>query len=74
MSSIHLLIGLGEGLATAAVLYFVKQYQPSLLTDYRNGMGGKTGSYRKAALIFLSIAAVLGVAFTWIASVVPRRP
>lgn len=71
MSSIHLLIGLGEGLATAAVLYFVKQYQPSLLTDYRNGTGGKTGSYRKAALIFLSIAAVLGVAFTWIASSYP---
>ena len=71
MSSIHLFIGLGEGLATAAVLYFVKQYQPSLLTDYRRSTGDKTLSYRKAAIVFLSIAAVLGVAFTWIASSYP---
>lgn len=71
MSSIHLFIGIGEGIATAAVLYFVKQYQPSLLAGYRSATGGKTGGYKKAALIFLGIAAVFGIAFTWIASSYP---
>lgn len=68
MTSIHLFIGIGEGLATAAVLYFVRLYQPSLLAGYRSVAGTHAGNYRRAAWIFLGVAVVLGVAFTWIAS------
>ncbi len=70
MCSIHLFIGLGEGLATGAVLYFVKSYKPDMLISYRNAdrnvSSGK--SYRKAALIFICGALLLGGLFTWIAS------
>jgi len=71
MTSIHFFIGIGEGIATAAVLYFVKLYQPSLLAGYRRETGKSAGNYKRAALVFLGIAVVLGVAFTWIASANP---
>lgn len=73
MTSIHFFIGIGEGIATAAVLYFVKLYQPSLLAGYRRETGKSAGNYKRAALVFLGIAVVLGVAFTWIASGKSRR-
>lgn len=71
MTTIHFFIGIGEGIATAAVLYFVKTYQPSLLAGYRTETGKHAGNYKKAALVFLGIAVVLGAAFTWIASAYP---
>ncbi len=71
MTSIHFFIGIGEGIATAAVLYFVRLYQPSLLSGYRIEKGLGAGNYKKAALVFLGIAVVLGVAFAWIASSYP---
>lgn len=71
MTTIHFFIGIGEGIATAAVLYFVKTYQPSLLAGYRAETGKHAGNYKKAALVFLGIAVVLGAAFTWIASAYP---
>lgn len=36
MLPIHLPIGIGEGLATAAVLYFVQKYRPELLMQVRS--------------------------------------
>lgn len=68
MTSIHLFIGIGEGLATAAVLYFVLRYKPSLLKCRAEAGAGHRGHYGKAAIVFISIALLLGVAFTWIAS------
>ena len=68
MTSIHLFIGIGEGLATAAVLYFVLRYKPSLLECRAEAGAGPRGHYGKAAIVFISIALLLGVAFTWIAS------
>lgn len=68
MTSIHLFIGIGEGLATAAVLYFVLIYKPSLLECRAEAGAGHRGHYGKAAIVFISIALLLGVAFTWIAS------
>lgn len=68
MTSIHLFIGIGEGLSTAAVLYFVLRYKPSLLECRAEVGAGHRGHYGKAAIVFISIALLLGVAFTWIAS------
>ena len=68
MTSIHFFIGIGEGVATAAVLYFVKSYKPSLLIDYRETRGAGTGGYRHAAIVFILIAVLLAGVFTWIAS------
>lgn len=72
MCSIHLFIGLGEGLATAAVLYFVKSYKPDLLAANRaTGTASANSSYKKAAWIFMGTAMLLGLLFTWIASSYP---
>ncbi len=71
MTTIHFFIGIGEGLATAAVLYFVKLYQPALLAGDRADARRQPGDYRRVAWAFLGIAAVLGGAFAWIASAYP---
>lgn len=67
MTGIHLLIGLGEGVATAAVLYFVMRYRPALLRDGQNADRDRH-STRRVMAWFLGAAIVLGGAFTWIAS------
>lgn len=65
MAGIHLLIGLGEGVATAAVLFFVRKYRPSLLAV----PGGAAGDSRRPVIAwFLGLAILLGGTFTWIAS------
>lgn len=71
MTSIHFFIGIGEGLATAAVLWFVKLYRPSLLIGYRRAERKGIGDYRRAALVILGVALVVGGAFAWIASANP---
>lgn len=72
MCSIHLFIGLGEGLATAAVLYFIKSYKPDLLASNRIGRTAPADSnYKKSALIFMGVALLLGGLFTWLASSYP---
>lgn len=68
MTMIHLLIGIGEGVATAAVLYFVKSYRPSLL--YSAAGEPKRGSGKTLAIIG-GVAAVLAATFSWIASTHP---
>lgn len=74
MAAIHLAIGVCEGVATAAVLYFVASYQPDILsflqaktTDEFTG-SVSSGKTRRIILIILSAAIILGAAFTWIAS------
>lgn len=71
MTLIHLFIGIGEGVATAAVLGFVRQYQPSLLSEYRTTHHERMYNYKRALWIFGIFALVLGGCFAWIASSYP---
>lgn len=70
MLPIHLAIGIGEGLATASVVYFIQRYRPELL---RRTNPGESAAERKkglgmAILAFSVLAVVLGISFNWIAS------
>lgn len=79
MLPIHLVIGLGEGLATGAVLSFVGASRPDLLLAESGGaasanrLSNSRGKKRLwPVLIWFGAAAlVLGVCFTWIASSAP---
>ena len=67
MTPIHLLIGIGEGLATAAVLCFVKARRPELIEETPGeALPGK--SFRKAVVWFAIAAVVLGCGLAWFAS------
>ena len=59
MQPIHLAIGLVEGLITAAVLVFVFQVRPELLTGYQARQRGDSVFHEKAVLAFFAAAAVL---------------
>lgn len=68
MLPIHLFIGIGEGLATAAVIGVVRKYRPELLVDVR---GCEPVGRRKTgrALAAIALAALLiGGSFSWVAS------
>lgn len=68
MLPIHLLIGIGEGLATAAVIYVVQRYKPELLVDMRKVRSSGKRKFGKA-LAAVSLAALLiGGSFSWVAS------
>lgn len=80
MTSIHLAIGLIEGIATALVLCFVASYRPEILAGYRStdeiprgALNGEkqTANNKKTKriiLIFAIVALILAISFTWIAS------
>jgi len=71
MQPIHLVIGLIEGIATAAVLCFIYQCNPTLL----DGMGERNikaaMSRRKVITILLIMALIIGGAFSLFASGYP---
>lgn len=68
MLPIHLPIGIGEGLATAAVLYFVQKYRPELLMQgWRPEPTGKQGLGKPIA-VFAVLALLVGGSFSWVAS------
>lgn len=68
MLPIHLFIGIGEGLATAAVLYVIRRYRPDLLYGVRQeSSGGRRNPGRSLAAIALA-ALVVGASFSWVAS------
>lgn len=65
MTGIHLAIGIGEGLATAAILSFVVKSRPDILSVTLNG-GFESGKGLKKVMIWFGIAAVAiggGLAF-----------
>lgn len=70
MLPIHLAIGIGEGVATASVLYFIQKYKPELLFSVRQSEATVSGvhSYKRAVLIFAVLALLIGGAFSWVAS------
>lgn len=68
MTPIHLAIGIGEGLATTAILYFVQRYRPSLLESDTK----RESKNIRGALIALGCAAlIIGGGFSWLASEKP---
>lgn len=68
MLPIHLLIGIGEGLATAAVIAAIHRYRPDLLID----SDAKT-TKRRAPIVAIAVVATL-VAATVAGSVASSRP
>lgn len=66
MAPIHLAIGIGEGLGTAAVLCAVRRYRPELLRPETHG----TDKHRNRRLLvsFACGALLLGGLFSWLAS------
>lgn len=68
MIPIHLVIGIGEGLATAAVLYFIQKYKPELLQQIRKTDTRHHAYLGKVILVFALLALLVGGAFSWIAS------
>ena len=71
MLPIHLLIGIGEGLATAAVLCVVRKYRPELLADTRKRNGSGTAGRTKTLVGIALTALLIGGSFSWIASSAP---
>lgn len=75
MTSIHLAIGLCEGVATALVISFVASYKPDILYSMQPtgatspSEAGKMSKKTKTVLwSFAAVALVLAIGFTWIAS------
>lgn len=70
MLPIHLVIGIGEGLATAAVLYFIQKYKPDLLVQVRQSVPAVSGDrhFGKAVTIFAILALLVGGVLSWTAS------
>ena len=66
MQPIHLAIGLGEGLATAALLMFIRQARPDLLAA--NGAFVKAQSSKRLWAVFGGAALVVAGTLSWFAS------
>lgn len=67
MVAIHLAVGLGEGVATAAILAVVKRYRPDLIVELKPESRKHHNTSRVLA-IFAAAALLLGASFSWIAS------
>ena len=67
MLPIHLVIGICEGLATAAVIYFVQRYRPALVSETANCSDTRS-SVKGGLVAFLIATVVLAAGFSWIAS------
>lgn len=68
MLPIHLLIGIGEGLATAAVIYVIQKYKPELLVSVRERKTTGKGKLGKALAAIALSALLIGGSFSWVAS------
>ena len=67
MVPIHLAIGLCEGIATGAILWFVECYRPALLRC-NNSVRPARRKLKGAIIAFAAAALILGGGFSWIAS------
>ncbi len=72
MVPIHFVIGICEGLATSVVLLFVLKSRPELFYGYEGRRDGSSGrlplATKRILWIFATLAVILGVSFTWLAS------
>lgn len=71
MLPIHLAIGVGEGLATAAVVTTLHRYDPSLLIDSCRTFGSDRRGYRRGIAVTMAAALVAAASFSWLASSKP---
>lgn len=71
MQPIHLVIGLIEGIATAAVLNFIYQCNPTLLDGSGESAGKEKIAKKKVIVILLIMAVMIGGAFSLFASANP---
>lgn len=67
MQPIHLAIGIVEGLATAAVILFVRKMQPGIFLN-KPAAGPSASHARKTVAVLSVIAALAGGIFSWYAS------
>ena len=67
MMPIHVLIGIMEGVATAAVLVFMRRYKPDLL-DSCKPVSGQHKVSKKVLLVIAGVALLFGGVFSWYAS------
>lgn len=68
MCPIHLLIGIGEGLATAAILAFIEKTRPDILSEPSAAAASKKKGVRSVVIGFAVAAAVAGGALSFLAS------
>ena len=68
MLPIHLLIGIGEGLATAAVVGTVERRRPDLLAALRHSAPSQRKHLGRPLLVITSVALLLAGSAVWIAS------
>ena len=70
MVAIHLAVGIGEGIATAAVLLVVRRYRPDLIVDNITSPRRHHNTGRVLTL-FAIAALIIGASFSWLASSKP---
>lgn len=66
MTAIHLAIGIGEGLATGAVLVFINKMHPALLDA--NERGERKGKLKSAVIAFAVAAVIVAGGLSFLAS------
>lgn len=71
MVAIHLAVGVGEGIATAAVLSIVKRYRKDLILDMGQVPAHALRRMGRIISTFAIAALVIGASFSWIASSKP---
>ncbi|MBP3454752.1 MAG: energy-coupling factor ABC transporter permease [Alistipes sp.] len=71
MLPIHLAIGIGEGLATSAVVVTLHRYDPSLLVDGRSAARTDGRHWRRGVAAVLAVTLVMAASFSWLASSKP---
>ena len=71
MQPIHLAIGVVEGLATAAVLLYVREARPEVLAAAVKGGGLAGVPVRKVLIVLAGLAVATGAALSWFASTHP---
>lgn len=71
MQPIHLAIGIVEGLATAAVLLFLHEMQPSLLRTKSPSIEGGNSSLKPVIISLVALSIVTAGFFSWHASSQP---
>lgn len=71
MLPIHLAIGICEGLATAAVIWFIYKYKPELLAPSIGATTRGIRSNRKAVIALVAVTLLTGGVISWFASSKP---
>lgn len=71
MVAIHLAVGIGEGIATAAILAVVKRYRKDLIIGMSNSPAEPTRRLGLVVSVFAIVALFVGASFSWIASSKP---